>query len=50
MHTHERERDKHTHFSKTEEIFQLHDQICGQSQLQGLIPNSNNKKGTYLGH
>lgn len=44
------DRDKHTHSSKTEEILQFHDQICGQTQLQRLIPNSNNNKGTYLGH
>lgn len=42
-------RDKHTDFSKTVEIFQFHDQICGQSQIHRLIPQSNNK-GTYLGH
>ena len=46
IHTHT---DEHTDFSKTVEIFQFHDQICGQSQIQRLIPNSNNK-GTYLGH
>lgn len=39
MHVHT---DEDTDFSKTEEIFQLYDHICGQSKMQRLIPTLNN--------